>query len=113
MLKILLKLKDKELRTLETDKEEITIGRNENSDVHINNLGASKKHAKIIRRNGQYILEDLDSTNGTLLNNENIKKAKLKCDDIVTIGKHNLFISIKKGRDATVGLADRTIKISS
>ena len=113
MLKILLKLKDKELRTLETDKEEITIGRNENSDVHINNLGASKKHAKIIKLNGRYIIADLNSTNGTLLNNENIQKARLKSNDVVTIGKHDLFISIKKGRDATVGLADRTIKISS
>ena len=35
MLKILLKLKDKELKTLETDKAEITIGRNENSDKNV------------------------------------------------------------------------------
>ncbi|MBT8368088.1 MAG: FHA domain-containing protein [Deltaproteobacteria bacterium] len=112
MLKILLKLKDKELRTLETDKAEITIGRNENSDIHINNLGASKKHAKIIKRNGHYIIEDLNSTNGTLLNDGNIQKARLRSNDVVTIGKHDLIISVNEGRDATVGLAERTIKIT-
>ena len=77
MIKISLMLKDKELKTLETDKPEISIGRNENSDIHINNLGASKKHARIFRRNGEYIIEDLKSTNGTMMNNENIITARL------------------------------------
>ncbi len=111
MLKILLKLKDKELKALETDKTEITIGRNENSDIHINNLGASKKHARIFRRKGEYIIEDLKSTNGTLMNNESIITAKLSGNDVVTIGKHNLYISLQDSRDATRGFAEPTIRI--
>jgi pSer/pThr/pTyr-binding forkhead associated (FHA) protein len=111
MLKILLKLKGKELKTLETDKSEITIGRNENNDIHINNLGASKKHARIFRRNGEYVIEDLKSTNGTFMNNKSILTAKLTGNDVVTIGKHNLFISIQDDRDATRGFAEATIKI--
>ena len=113
MLKILVKLKDKEIKTLETDKAEITIGRNENNDIQINNLGASKKHARIFQRNGEYILEDLKSTNGTLLNNKGIITAKLTGNDIVTIGKHQLFITTEDGRDATRGFAEATIKIAS
>ena len=113
MLKILVKLKDKEIKTLETDKTEITIGRNENNDIQINNLGASKKHARIFQRNGEYILEDLKSTNGTLLNNKGIITAKLAGNDVVTIGKHQLFITIEDGRDATRGFAEATIKIAS
>ena len=114
MLKILLKLNDKELKTLETDKAEVTIGRNENNDVHINNLGASKKHARIFRRNGEYIIEDLKSTNGTLMNNENIITAKLSGDDVVTISKHNLYISIEDGQsqNATRGFAEKTIRVN-
>ncbi len=111
MLKIVLKLLDQELKTLETDKAEITIGRNANSDIHINNLGASKKHARILRRNGEYIIEDLKSTNGTLMNNENIMTAKLSGEDVVTIGKHNLFITFKNGHNATAGFAEKTIRI--
>jgi pSer/pThr/pTyr-binding forkhead associated (FHA) protein len=115
MLKILLKLKDKELKTLETDKAEITIGRNENSDICINNLGASNKHARIFQRNGQYIIEDLKSTNGTLVNGETTITAKLSGNEVVTIGKHNLYISIQDGQNATANpaesLVEATIKI--
>jgi len=111
MLKILLKLKDKELKALETDKTEITIGRNENSDIHINNLGASNKHARIFRRNGDYVLEDLKSTNGTLVGGETIITAKLSGGDVVTIGNHNLYISIKEARDATGRFPEATIRI--
>ena len=112
MLKIVLKLLGQELKTLETDKAEITIGRNENSDIHINNLGASKKHAKIIKRNGHYIIEDLNSTNGTLLNNEPVTKAGLSGKDVVTIGKHTLFVSVHTDQIATQGMSEATIKIS-
>jgi pSer/pThr/pTyr-binding forkhead associated (FHA) protein len=111
MLKILLKLKDKELKTLETDKQEITIGRNDNNDIHINNLGASKIHARIFRRNDEYIIEDLKSTNGTRLNNQSIITGKLTGNDVVTIGKHDLFISIRQGRNSNAGIGEATIKI--
>lgn len=113
MLKIVLKLKDKELKTLETDKAEITIGRNDNNDIHINNLGVSKKHARIFRCNGEYVIEDLKSTNGTLMNNESIATAKLSGNDVATIGKHDLYISIQEARKATWELAQATIRIKS
>jgi pSer/pThr/pTyr-binding forkhead associated (FHA) protein len=112
MLKIVLKLKNTELKTLETDKNSITIGRNNNSDIQINNLGASKKHAAITRQNGAYFLEDLNSTNGTLLNNEPITKAVLSGEDVITICKHTLHVSIQKGPSDTHGMSEATIKIS-
>ena len=112
MLKILLKLKEKELKTLETDKAEITIGRNENNDVHIDNLGVSKKHARIVRQNGAYIIEDLESTNGTRLNNKLITTARLSDSDVVTVGKHTLYVSLQDGRDATRQFAEATIRVT-
>ena len=112
MLKIVIMLKNTELKTLETDKEIITIGRNDNSDIQINNLGASKKHAAITRQNGRYFIEDFNSTNGTLLNNEQITKATLSGNDVVTIGKQNLFVTIQEGRSATQAFSEATIKIT-
>jgi pSer/pThr/pTyr-binding forkhead associated (FHA) protein len=112
MLKIVMMLKNTELKTLETDKETITIGRGSDSDIQINNLGVSKKHATIIRQNGGYFIEDLKSTNGTLLNNEPITKAALSGKDVVTIGKHTLFISDQKGHTETQGMSEATIKIT-
>jgi len=112
MLKIVVMLKNTELKTLETDKNTITIGRNKNSDIQLNNLGVSKKHATITRHNGSYFIEDLNSTNGTLLNNEPITKAGLSGKDVITIGKHTLFVSKQDQRDATQGMSEATIKIT-
>jgi pSer/pThr/pTyr-binding forkhead associated (FHA) protein len=112
MLKIVLMLKNTELKTLETDKERITIGRDSKNDIQISNLGVSKKHAAIIRHNGGYFIEDLKSTNGTLLNNKRIDKADLAGNDVVTIGKHTLFISKQKECDATQSMSEATIKIT-
>ena len=112
MLKLVLMLKNTEIKTIETDKETITIGRNNNSDIHINNLGVSKEHATITRQNGSYVIEDLSSTNGTLLNNEPITKAQLSGKDVITIGKHTLFVSAHKGQIATQGMTEATIKIT-
>jgi pSer/pThr/pTyr-binding forkhead associated (FHA) protein len=94
MLTILLKFKNSEIKTIETDKEEITIGRNPGNDVHIDNLGVSKQHAKIFKHDGGYVIEDLNSTNGTFINNKRIAKAILNDNDEVHIGKHSLKIGI-------------------
>ena len=96
MLTILIKFNDKLLKTVETDKNLITIGRHETNDIPIDNLSVSKQHAKILKKDGQYIIEDLKSTNGTYLNEKTISSATLNDKDIVTIGKHSLEISLDR-----------------
>ena len=114
MLKIELKFKDKILKHFETDKSEITIGRGTNNDIQIDNLGVSKTHAKINKNPDAYTIVDLNSTNGTILNDKQIKKAKLAPQDILTIGKHTLSItSIDEVKAPVEDLADKTIKVST
>jgi pSer/pThr/pTyr-binding forkhead associated (FHA) protein len=114
MLKIELKFKDKILKHIETDKSEITIGRGTNNDIQIDNLGVSKTHAKIVKNPDAYTVVDLNSTNGTILNDKQIKKAKLAPQDILTIGKHTLSItSIDEVKAPVEDLADKTIKVST
>ena len=114
MLKIELKFKDKILKHFETDKSEITIGRGTNNDIQIDNLGVSKTHAKINKNPDAYTIVDLNSTNGTILNDKQIKKAKLAPQDILTIGKHTLaFTSIDEVKAPVEDLADKTIKVST
>jgi pSer/pThr/pTyr-binding forkhead associated (FHA) protein len=114
MLKIELTFKGKILKQIETDKGEITIGRGTNNDIQIDNLGVSKTHAKIIKGPDAYAVVDLNSTNGTILNAKQIKKAKLAPQDILTIGKHTLSItSIDEARTPVEDLADKTIKVST
>ena len=112
MIELELKFKDEVLKKVEIEKPEITIGRSPNADIQIDNLAVSKLHAKLIKDNGQYVVEDLNSTNGTFLNDEKIPKAVLKHNDIVTIGKHTLTIYYKKKSNSpTPDFADRTVKV--
>ena len=75
MLKILLKFNDKLLKTIETKKQELSIGRNPGSDIVIDNLGVSDRHARIVEQDGRYTIEDLDSTNGTFVDGKRIASA--------------------------------------
>lgn len=96
MLTILLKFNDKVLKTIETDKEVVSIGRNVNNDIQIDNLSVSKNHAQITRDKDSYRVEDLNSTNGTYLNEKMVSKAELKHKDVITVGKHTLEILMDK-----------------
>jgi pSer/pThr/pTyr-binding forkhead associated (FHA) protein len=114
MLNILLKLKESEIKTIETNKAEITIGRVSGSDIHIDNLGVSKQHARIVKHQNTYVIEDLNSTNGTFLNGEKIARAELKDNDVVGIGKHSLIISYKKkaNKSSNQCFADKTVALT-
>lgn len=113
MLKLDLMFKDKVLKQIETDQSEITIGRGNNNDIIIDNLAVSKEHAAIVKIPDGYGLVDLDSTNGTLLNDKDITKANLAPQDRITIGKHTLLIKSTGASTATAeDLADKTVKVA-
>ena len=92
MLKMLLKFGDKVLRTVESDKRELLIGRNPDSDIRIDNLGVSDRHARIYEQDGRYTIEDLDSTNGTFVDEKKITRAVLEINSEIIIGKHSLIV---------------------
>jgi hypothetical protein len=72
------------------DKERITIGRRPTNDIHLDNLAVSGEHAVIVTIAGDSFLEDLNSTNGTLVNRKPIKKHVLQHDDLIEFGKYQL-----------------------
>ena len=96
MLTIELKFNNAVLKTIETDKEVITIGRNVKNDIQIDNLSVSKQHARIVKHQGKYYVEDMKSTNGTYLNEKKITKQKLTDNDVITVGKHTLLAILEK-----------------
>lgn len=104
MLKIVVKLNDRVIKKIETAKEDILIGRSSKSDLHIDNLAVSGRHARIIKHRDHYAIQDLDSTNGTYLNGKHISKDILKDKDQLTIGKHTIEIFIEKPQPAATGL---------
>lgn len=83
-------------------KESLTIGRNEDNAVIIDNLAVSGYHARVDPAGTDFILTDLQSTNGTFVNNEKVLSHKLQHGDKVIIGKHILlFVSSAKGKPAS------------
>ena len=115
MLTILLKFNDKILKTIEFDKNEITMGRNAENDIVIENLAVSKLHARIVKQDEAYYIEDLNSTNGTYLNKIRITKKDLKNNDIISVGKHSLEIHfVKKGDINTIQhIKNDTMKLTT
>jgi len=83
-------------------KESLTIGRNEDNTVVIDNLAVSGYHARVDPAGSDFLLTDLQSTNGTFVNNEKVTSHKLQHGDKVIVGKHVLlFVSSAKGTSAT------------
>lgn len=75
------------------DKESMVVGRKPDSDIHIDNLAVSGKHARVITILDDSFVEDLGSTNGTFVNGKRITKQPLKDGDEITIGRHVLRFS--------------------
>jgi predicted component of type VI protein secretion system len=65
----------------------ITVGRVAGCDIVINDAKASRRHARFIVESGVVEIEDLDSSNGTLLNNKPVTRRLLRDGDQVQIGK--------------------------
>ena len=89
--KLLIKIKGQSSRTLDIARETFTIGRKADNNLPIDDHTVSGHHAKIVRVQSVYFLEDLKSTNGTLLNGKPIERAQLHDTDVITIGQHRII----------------------
>ena len=90
MAKLLYSLEGNALGEFNLDKERITIGRRLGNDIHIDNLAVSGDHAVITTIGVDSFLEDLNSTNGTLVNTKPVKKHVLHHNDIMEFGKYQI-----------------------
>ena len=90
MAKLILSREGASTKEYELDQEIITIGRKSDNDICIEDQAVSGNHAKILTILNDSFIEDLDSTNGTLVNGEKISKYALQNGDKITLGKHEL-----------------------
>ena len=85
-------------------EKEIVIGRGGELDIVLVEDMVSRKHAKITTQQGKIVIQDLGSTNGTFVNGEKIKRARLKEGDRVLIGTSILkLITAADANDENVG----------
>ena len=70
-------------------EDETTIGRGKEAHIRLDDAGTSRLHARVVfTADGNYLLEDLGSTNGTFLRGKRIEREKLSSGDRIHIGPH-------------------------
>jgi len=117
MAKLLLQFDSTVLKEFPVGTHAITIGRAPDNDIHIDNLAVSNYHARVYAENNRLMVEDLDSLNGTFLNNRRVKKEWLRTGDAILIGKHLLIVdqehdvapALDSGRKAVAPKVDETV----
>ena len=90
MAKLILSMDGLVLKEITLTKERTTIGRKPHNDIQIDNLAVSGEHAVIVTILQDSFLEDLGSTNGTVVNGQPIKKHFLQSNDVIELGKYKL-----------------------
>jgi predicted component of type VI protein secretion system len=74
-------------RTCELKEDKTTIGRLEENSFQIAEPSVSSRHCEIFRRGTDYVVKDLNSTNGTFINGEQVSETVLKPGQILRLGQ--------------------------
>lgn len=90
MARLYLKLDNVVLQEYAMADAPITIGRLPENTIQIDNLSVSGHHARIVQEQGQFVLYDENSTNGTYVNGQRVERAVLANGDTVHVGRHIL-----------------------
>lgn len=99
LLKIRVSLKGRPVKSYTFQQDEVTVGRNPEADIFLDNPGVSRNHVKLeMTTKGMYAAEDLGSANGTFLNDQLIKREFLMNNDVLRVGKYTLWIAYEEDR---------------
>jgi pSer/pThr/pTyr-binding forkhead associated (FHA) protein len=87
-------------------RDEITIGRKEGNTIRLTERNVSRRHARLLRSNGAFLLEDLESYNGVSVNGESLSAPRKVADgDKITIGDYQLSLRSDRPTGPRVGPA--------
>ena len=113
---LLVKLHGKGSQQIELTHETVTIGRKADNTLAIDDPAVSGHHARIVKIQAVFFLEDLQSTNGTTINGQSITRHQLHDADVITIGQHRLVFQEQATADTTTPAPsvdlDRTIALT-
>lgn len=96
MSKLTLSFKGRVLRIFPLQQGATLIGNDPACPIHIDSLAVEPKHARIEVRGQEAILYDLDSKDGTFVNQNKITEHTLKDNDQIRVGKHTLLYSYEE-----------------
>ena len=72
--------------------DELLVGRHDLCDVVVGHPSVSRRHARLSFRDGHWVLRDLDSTNGTRVNDERVVRCRLEPGDRLSLGSADLLV---------------------
>jgi pSer/pThr/pTyr-binding forkhead associated (FHA) protein len=88
------------------DTDVTTAGRHPESDIFLDDVTVSRRHAEFRRERGQFSVRDVGSLNGTYVNRERVEQATLANSDEVQIGKFRLvFLASAAGGETEEGIS--------
>jgi len=93
------------------DKDSFYIGRAAECDLVLDHPRVSRRHAVLVRMEGQYKIQDLDTGNGTFVNNKKISQFLLNPQDVISIGPYQINYS-EEGRKNTAKTQPEILEIS-
>jgi pSer/pThr/pTyr-binding forkhead associated (FHA) protein len=76
------------------DQPSTTAGRHPKSDIFLDDITVSRRHAEIAREGDGYVVRDAGSLNGTYVNRERIEEAPLTHGDVLQVGKYKLHFLV-------------------
>src|SRR5687767_12353811 len=91
MAKLILQFEGVTLKECAVGSQPVEIGRLPDNAVMIDNAAVSNRHARVFREGDHYVIEDLQSTNGTFVNEKPATRQRLEHGDVVLVGKHKLI----------------------
>jgi pSer/pThr/pTyr-binding forkhead associated (FHA) protein len=113
MANLILMFKDQVIKKFPFEQGSMTIGRQPENDIIIDNLAVSGCHARIDKASADFVLTDLKSTNGTFVNDKKIASHNLRHGDNIQIGKHSIvFLASEKEKTGDVDL-DKTMMLDT
>lgn len=111
MAKLIIKFNDVVIDQIVLKQGDMNVGRRPGSDILLDNLAVSGNHASIFTIGDDSFVQDLNSTNGTFVNNKRITKHHLVNGDVISIGSHSLTFVNEKAVKPGANLA-KTVIIS-
>lgn len=115
MAKLIIKLNNEVVDHIDLKQGDMKIGRKPGCEIVLDNLAVSGEHANIFTIGDDSFIQDLNSTNGTFINNKRVAKHHLRNGDTVSIGQHSMVFLHESNRPAPSGNSEdfaKTVVIS-
>lgn len=92
MIKLVVRLGDRTLDTKSFPEQDISIGRDPQSQLHLDNPSISRTHCVISYKSGKAVARDHGSANGVLVNGQKVTEKELATGDVISLGKFKILV---------------------